>query len=383
MYGRYVGCMTGTSVDGLDLALIEVSPPKHSNRARDAIALLNAQTRPLPQKLRDALLACGQPDQSSVDLLGECDTQLGDFIGACIVDWLHSLDIEPTSIRAIGSHGQTVRHRPPGTCDSAFTLQIGDPNQIAEITGIDTVADFRRRDVAAGGQGAPLAPAFHDVLFGDTARATCVVNIGGISNISPLGSQSGGFDTGPGNCLMDAWFCQHHPNLPERFDASGRWAATGQVQEALLERMLGDAYFAKKPPKSTGREYFNLAWLESHMSAPPGLPTAADVQATLSQLTATTVAASIIESMPDVRDVPICGGGRANDHLLRNMQRCLQDLSADAQVMPSEAWGFDGDAIEAAAFAWLAYRRLANLSGNNPLVTGALGTRILGAVYPG
>ena len=245
------------------------------------------------------------------------------------------------------------------------------------------MADFRRRDVAAGGQGAPLAPAFHDVLFGDTARATCVVNIGGISNISPLGNQSGGFDTGPGNCLMDAWFCQHHPNLPERFDASGRWAATGQVQEALLERMLGDAYFAKKPPKSTGREYFNLAWLESHMSALPGLPSAADVQATLSQLTATTVAASIIESMPDVRDVPICGGGRANDHMLRNMQRCLQDLSADAQVMPSEAWGFDGDAIEAAAFAWLAYRRLANLSGNNPLVTGALGTRILGAVYPG
>ena len=154
-YGRYVGCMTGTSVDGLDLALIEVSPPKQSNRARDAIAMLNAQTRPLPQKLRDALLACGQPDQSSVDLLGECDTQLGDFIGACIVDWLRSLDIEPMSIRAIGSHGQTVRHRPPGTYDSAFTLQIGDPNQIAEITGIDTVADFRRRDVAAGGQGAP------------------------------------------------------------------------------------------------------------------------------------------------------------------------------------------------------------------------------------
>mgnify|MGYP006239061605 FL=1 len=210
-----------------------------------------------------------------------------------------------------------------------------------------------------------------------------MVNIGGISNISPLGNQSGGFDTGPGNCLMDAWFCQHHPNLPERFDASGRWAATGQVQEALLERMLSDAYFAKKPPKSTGREYFNLAWLESHMSAPPGLPTAADVQATLSQLTATTVAASIIESMPDVRDVPICGGGRANDHMLRNMQRCLQDLSADAQVMPSEAWGFDGDAIEAAAFAWLAYRRLANLSGNDPLVTGALGTRVLGAIYPG
>ena len=382
-YGRYVGCMTGTSVDGLDLALIEVSPPKQSNRARDAISVLNAQTRPLPQKLRDALLACGQPDQSSVDLLGKCDTQLGDFIGACIVDWLHSLDIKPTSIRAIGSHGQTVRHRPPGTSDSAFTLQIGDPNQIAEITGIDTVADFRRRDVAAGGQGAPLAPAFHDVLFGDTARATCVVNIGGISNISPLSNQTGGFDTGPGNCLMDAWFCQHHPNLPERYDASGRWAATGQVQEALLKRMLGDAYFAKRPPKSTGREHFNLAWLESHMSALPGLLSAADVQATLSQLTATTVAAAIVESMPDVRDVPICGGGRANDHLLRNMQRCLQELPADAQVMPSEAWGFDGDAIEAAAFAWLAYRRLANLAGNSPSVTGALGTRVLGAIYLG
>ena len=383
-YGRYVGCMTGTSVDGLDLALIEVSPPKNVDLARESISILNAQTIPLPEKLRDALLASGQPDQSSVDLLGECDVQLGDFIGASIIDWLRSLDISLASIRAIGSHGQTVRHRPPGTRDSAFTLQIGDPNQIAEITGIDTVADFRRRDVAAGGQGAPLAPAFHDVLFGNTATATCVVNIGGISNISPLGNHNGGFDTGPGNCLMDAWFCQHHPNHPERFDTSGKWAAVGKVQEALLERMLGDVYFARRPPKSTGREYFNLAWLESHVSALSDLLPSADVQATLSQLTATTLAASIIQSMPDVRDVPICGGGRANDHLMRSIQECLRDLTEeDIRVMPAEAWGFDGDAIEAAAFAWLAYRRMANLSGNDPRVTGALGARVLGAIYPG
>ena len=383
-YGNYVGCMTGTSVDGLDLALIEVSPLNLSKGVKEAIVLLNAQTRPLPEALRNSLLACGQPDQSNVDLLGECDTQLGHFIGTSIADWLKSLGIPAGTIQAIGSHGQTVRHRPPKTLGTAFTLQIGDPNHIAEITGIDTVADFRRRDMAAGGQGAPLAPAFHKVLFGDTAMATCVVNIGGISNISPLNERGGGFDTGPGNCLLDSWFCQHHPNHSKSYDPSGAWAASGKVHDGLLRRMLEDAYFSKRPPKSTGREYFNMAWLKSHLQALPDNPPAADVQATLSQLTATSLAAAIIDTMPDVRDVPICGGGRGNDHLMRNVQAALNPREqADVRVMPCEAWGFDGDAIEAAAFAWLAYRRVAALKGNQPDVTGAMGERVLGALYPG
>ncbi len=383
-YGKYIGCMTGTSVDGLDLALIEVSPLNSSKGVKEAIVVLNAQTRPLPKALRNSLLACGQPDQSNVDLLGECDTQLGHFIGTSIADWLKSLGIPTSTIQAIGSHGQTVRHRPPQTLGAAFTLQIGDPNHIAEITGIDTVADFRRRDMAAGGQGAPLAPAFHKVLFGDTATTTCVVNIGGISNISPLNERGSGFDTGPGNCLMDSWFCQHHPNHPDSYDASGAWAASGRVHDGLIRRMLEDDYFLKKPPKSTGREYFNVAWLESHLRALPDKLPAADVQATLSQLTATSLAAAIIDMMADVRDVPICGGGRVNDHLIRNVQMALNSRKhADVRVMPCEAWGFDGDAIEAAAFAWLAYRRVAALTGNQPAVTGALGERVLGALYPG
>jgi len=383
-YGNYVGCMTGTSVDGLDLALIEVSPLNRATGEKETIAVLNALTLPIPKALHDMLLACGQPEDSSVDLLGECDTQLGRFIGTSIADWLKSLGIRASTIKAIGSHGQTVRHRPPGTLGTAFTLQIGDPNHIAEITGIDTVADFRRRDMAAGGEGAPLAPAFHKFLFGDTSENTCVVNIGGISNISPLDDRGGGFDTGPGNCLLDSWFCQHHPNPSENYDAAGAWAASGSVNDGLLQRMLEDPYFSKRPPKTTGREYFNMSWLRSHLRALQDYPPAVDVQATLSQLTASSLAAAIIDTMPDVRDVPICGGGRLNDHLMRDIRESLNPRAKlDFRVMPCETWGFDGDAIEAAAFAWLAFRRVAALTGNLPAVTGAKGERVLGALYPG
>ncbi len=384
--GTFVGCMTGTSVDALDLALIEVSQPTGPKPSfNEEVTVTHAQTVPLPEILRDALLACGQPDRSSVDLLGQCDGLLGSFIGESILQWLNTLDVEPASVTAIGSHGQTVRHRPPGATDQPFTLQIGDPNCIAELTGIDTVADFRRRDMAAAGQGAPLAPAFHRVLFNKLDGQPCILNIGGISNISPFGGHHGGYDTGPGNCLMDEWYAAHHTDdRAVRFDASGAWAASGKVNDALLTSLLKDPYFSLSPPKSTGREYFNRAWLKPHLEQCHGEIAKQDVQATLAELTAITIADGICASLPDVSHVPVCGGGRLNMHVLERLKRALHARGRrQCVVEPTEYWGVDGDAIEAAAFAWLAYRRVYLLPGNLTQATGAEGPRVLGAVYPG
>lgn len=384
--GTFVGCMTGTSVDALDLALIEVSQPTGPKPSfNEEVTVTHAQTVPLPEILRDALLACGQPDRSSVDLLGQCDGLLGSFIGESILQWLNTLDVEPASVTAIGSHGQTVRHRPPGATDQPFTLQIGDPNCIAELTGIDTVADFRRRDMAAAGQGAPLAPAFHRVLFNKLDGQPCILNIGGISNISPLRGHHGGYDTGPGNCLMDEWYAAHHTDdRAVRFDASGAWAASGKVNDALLTSLLKDPYFSLSPPKSTGREYFNRAWLKPHLEQCHGEIAKQDVQATLAELTAITIADGICASLPDVSHVPVCGGGRLNMHVLERLKRALHARGRrQCVVEPTEYWGVDGDAIEAAAFAWLAYRRVYLLPGNLTQATGAEGPRVLGAVYPG
>ena len=384
--GTFVGCMTGTSVDALDLALIEVSQPTGPKPSfNEEVTVTQAQTVPLPEILRDALLACGQPDRSSVDLLGQCDGLLGSFIGESILQWLNTLDVEPASVTAIGSHGQTVRHRPPGATDQPFTLQIGDPNCIAELTGIDTVADFRRRDMAAAGQGAPLAPAFHRVLFNKLDGQPCILNIGGISNISPLRGHHGGYDTGPGNCLMDEWYAAHHTDdRAVRFDASGAWAASGKVNDALLTSLLKDPYFSLSPPKSTGREYFNRAWLKPHLEQCHGEIAKQDVQATLAELTAITIADGICASLPDVSHVPVCGGGRLNMHVLERLKRALHARGRrQCVVEPTEYWGVDGDAIEAAAFAWLAYRRVYLLPGNLTQATGAEGPRVLGAIYPG
>ena len=384
--GSFVGCMTGTSVDALDLALIDVSHPNGPESSfNEEVTVAQAHTVPLPESLRDARLACGQPDRSSGDLLGRCDRLLGEFIGESITRWLHAIDVEPTSVTAIGSHGQTVRHRPPGSVDQPFTLQIGDPNCIAELTGIDTIADFRRRDMAADGQGAPLAPAFHRVLFGKLDGHLCILNIGGISNISPFGDHHGGFDVGPGNCLMDEWYAAHHTDDgAERYDASGAWAASGNVHDALLASLLKDPYLALNPPKSTGREYFNRAWLNPHLEQTAGEIAKQDVQATLAEFTAITIADGIRKSLPDVSHVPVCGGGRLNTHLLQRLVSALHARGHDhCVVKPTEHWGIDGDAVEAAAVAWLAYRRHYLLPGNMTEATGAKGPRVLGAIYPG
>lgn len=383
--GLFVGCMTGTSVDGLDLALIQIREAVDAGDGQqETVAVIAAETLPIPAELQSALLVCGQPDSSDVELLGSCDSWLGDFIGQSIREWLARINIAASSVTAIGSHGQTVRHRPPGTADHPFTLQIGDPNRIAEATGIQTIADFRRRDMAAGGQGAPLAPAFHHVVFGHLGPETCVVNIGGISNLSPLDHSYRGFDSGPGNCLMDEWYRHHHAAKDAAgYDAGGAWAAGGRCDNDLLAQWLSDPYFAMAPPKSTGREYFNLGWLEySGSSLDDRSVSAHDVQATLAELTACSIARSITAVMSAPRFVPICGGGRLNTHLMGRIEARLFELGHECDVKATEHWGVDGDALEASAFAWLAYRRISNLTGNLSTATGADGERILGAIYP-
>lgn len=360
----YLGAISGTSVDGLDVALLEDgSPPR----------VLAGHTYPLPDALRSSLLRLGQPGSDDLDTLGETDAALGRFIGLTIRAFLKDRRIDASEITAIGSHGQTVRHRP--TAAHPFTLQIGDPNTIAELTGITTVADFRRRDMAAGGQGAPLVPPFHQALFHAPQEDRAVLNIGGIANVTLLARDGGravtGFDTGPGNGLMDAWIAERR-GLP--FDTDGAWGRSGSVNRALLARLCADPYFAQAPPKSTGREYFNLEWLRARLQDPPQ---DADVQATLRALTAETVRTALERWAPRPGRVLVCGGGRLNRELLAELR-----LRLSCPVEPVEAVGVDGDSLEAAAFAWLAARTLSGLPGNEPAVTGANGYRVLGVICP-
>ncbi len=362
----YLGAISGTSVDGLDLALLATDP---------APGIVAATTVPLPEALQRALLALGQLDAEDIDALGRADRDLGLFIGEAVNDFLRAVNRPAAGITAIGSHGQTVRHRPDG--DAPFTMQIGDPNQIAEVTGITTVADFRRRDMAAGGQGAPLVPPFHAALFRTSGENRAVLNIGGIANLTLLPADTAasisGFDTGPGNCLMDAWILRRRQ---QRFDRDGAWAISGTVDEEFLKLLLQDAYLHKPPPKSTGREYFNLPWLTR---VGPRLPKEdADVQATLCAFTAETVAQALRRWAPSTDHLLVCGGGRLNGTLMRGLSQ-----RTGLRVTSTDAYGIDGDGLEAAAFAWLAQQALKGLPGNEPAVTGARGYRVLGSIYPG
>lgn len=350
-------------MDGLDVALLDM-------QADSKMQIKAATTVALPAQLRTQLLQLALTGNDDIDTLGYADVTLGAFIGHTINNFIASHSIRRQDIVAIGSHGQTVRHRPPTEKTAGFTLQIGDANQIAEITGITTVADFRRRDMAAGGQGAPLVPPFHQAIFAAVGTLPVILNIGGISNISILGKPTRGFDTGPGNCLLDSW-CEEHKHLP--YDKGGEWAKQGQVDNHLLHTLLQDPYFASPPPKSTGREYFNLAWLKHHLNS----QTPNDVQATLCELTARCTVDTLAQLSVEYSHLIVCGGGRCNDYL---MQR-LADLSP-TQTDVCEAFGVDGDSLEAAAFAWLAQRTLSGKSGNAPAVTGATHERILGAIYP-
>ena len=367
---QYVGVMSGTSVDGLDVALLEVGDGH-------APKLLAATTTPFPSALAAALHAFVAPGNDDVDSVGAADAVLGTFIGETVRDCLTKWNVAAAEVRAIGSHGHTIRHRPEGVGGERFTMQIGDANRIAEITGIDTVADFRRRDIAAGGEGAPLVPPFHDAMFRHPQRHRFVVNIGGIANVTvlPAGSERLlGFDTGPGNALLDAWVrhCRR-----EDFDQDGAWAAGGAPVADLLAELRDDPFLAREPPKSTGKETYHLGYIQR--ACRQRAFAAQDVQATLSEFTAHSVAEAVQRWGQGAGDVVLCGGGRRNRDLVGRLTRCLPGYN----LMRVDDLGFDGDALEAAAFAWLAHRTVNRLPGNAPSATGACGDRVLGAIHPG
>ncbi len=354
--------MSGTSVDGIDAVLADfsVNPCRTLAHAHVAFAAelkgaLNALQRSGADELNRAALAAN-------DLMDAC--------AAAVSAVLTAARISSRELAAIGLHGQTVRHRP----DLGYTTQLANPARLAEAVGATIIADFRSRDVAAGGQGAPLAPAFHAALFGRADRHRAIVNIGGIANVTDLPSAGAvrGFDTGPGNTLLDAW-CERHTGAP--YDRDGGWAAGGSVIEPLLDALSAEPYFAMKPPKSTGRDRFNMAWLRRHLKSSYA---AADVQKTLVLLTARTIAAAISTCCAGATEVLICGGGARNKTLMRELESAL----SPRRVETTAGEGVAVDQIEALAFAWLAKETLAGRPGNIAAVTGARGARVLGAIYP-
>ncbi len=361
----YLGLISGTSADSIDAALVSFDRGLPRVRATYAHAW--------PESLRERMLALMQ-DESALDLdaFGRLDVEIGVCFAEAALQLLQQHKVSPQAVRAIGSHGQTVRHRPTGKYP--FTLQIGDASVIAERCGIDVVADFRRADIAAGGQGAPLLPALHAMLLARKGAARVVLNLGGIANITVLDAEGTvlGFDTGPANGLMDAW-CLRHRGEP--YDRDGTFAGQGHIDSTLLDALLADPYFALPTPKSTGREHFHLGWLAAHPRASDIGP--ADVQATLLELTARSVADAISQHASTTADVLVCGGGTHNGRL---MQR-LAELLAPSVVGSTAEHGIDPDFLEATAFAWLARQRLLGLPGNLPAVTGARGPRVLGAIY--
>lgn len=366
----YIGLMSGTSLDGVDAVLVSIDD--------DLIQHISATTRPMPGELRREILEMIASSQTiDLDRLGMLDSRLGKLFGQTALDLLTGTHTKPDEIHAIGSHGQTLWHRP--ALPTSFTMQLGDPNVIAEVTGITTVADFRRRDMAAGGQGAPLVPAFHRAYLHQAHEARVVLNLGGMANISLLPSDADhditGFDTGPGNVLLDLHALRH---LDRPCDHAGEWGASGHIDQNLLDRMLTDPYFMAQPPKSTGREYFNEAWLQRQLAAGPELAPA-DIQATLTELTARSVTDAIHAHSSKCDRMLVCGGGVHNKHLMRR----LSALLAPATVESTETYGIAPDWVEATAFAWLADRTLKGLPGNLPSVTGARHPVILGAIYPG
>ncbi|MFI4969160.1 MAG: anhydro-N-acetylmuramic acid kinase [Lysobacterales bacterium] len=361
--GLFLGLISGTSADGIDAALVRFA-------ARPEVVATRTIAYPAASRERVIALATSRA-AIALDDYGRLDVEIGEHFASAALALLHVAGVDPAMVTAIGSHGQTVCHRPGG--EHPFTLQIGDPSVIAERTGILTVADFRRADIAAGGQGAPLLPALHAAVFADPAVPRAILNLGGIANLSVLAHDHDvlGFDTGPANCLLDAWAARH---LGAARDDGGTWARSGRVDADLLAHWLGDPYFAAIPPKSTGREVFNLDWLDARLltAAAP-----ADVQATLLRLSARTIADAVRRYGRGALEVYACGGGVHNAALMDALREELPQL----RVETTAALGFDPDFVEAAGFAWLARARLAGEPGNLPSVTGARGPRVLGGVY--
>ncbi len=361
----YLGLISGTSADGIDAALVDFA----DGQAR----LVFGRTYPWDPALRAQLVALGQQGASlSLDAIAELDVRVARAFAEAANLALADSGTDAAAVRAIGSHGQTLRHRPWGPYP--FTLQLGDPSTLAERTSITVVADLRRRDIAAGGHGAPLLPGLHAALLRAPDEDRAVLNLGGIANLTllPARGQVRGFDTGPANALMDAWCLRH---LAEDFDRGGAFASRGQVDASLLARLLDDPWFTQPPPKSTGRDHFHLGWVEARLR---GDEAPADVQATLNALTARTVANALMATQPDTRRVIACGGGVHNPRLMAALAAALPD----ARVESTAAHGLDPDHVEAMGFAWLARQTLLGLPGNLSSVTGAAGPRVLGGIYP-
>ena len=369
MSSLYIGLMSGTSLDGVDavLADFEAAQPR----------VLGHCSIGFPAALRAELLALNARVDNELHRAALAANALARLYASQVEELLKQCGIARSSVRAVGAHGQTVRHRPQEFDGTGYTLQLNSPALLAELCGIDVVADFRSRDVAAGGQGAPLVPPFHQAFFGRSDQILAVLNIGGISNVTvldPAAPDLLGFDCGPGNALMDAW-C--HTHTGQAFDDAGAWAAGGRIQIPLLKRLLSEPYFSKVPPKSTGRDLFNPPWLASQLAA-TGPLAAQDVQATLTELTAVSCANSLMAVAPHCTALKVCGGGALNQHLMTRLQVALPDCAvtstADAGLPPLQ--------VEATAFAWLARQTVLGRTSSLESVTGARGARILGAIYP-
>jgi len=362
----YIGMMSGTSMDAIDAVLVSFSGPHPT--------ILASYSLPLESSLRERLSRLATPDVNELNQMMELDVLMGRQFANASLTLVQQSGVSASAIQAIGSHGQTVRHIPNGNCPT--TLQIGDPNIIAEISGITTVADFRRRDMAAGGQGAPLVPAFHAAILRSSDHPRVVVNIGGMANISVLMSDENGavtgFDTGPGNVLMDSWTQRH---TDKAWDEKGQWAAQGKIDEVLLQKLLAEPYFHQAPPKSTGREQFNDVWLTAQLDR--DIP-AEDVQSTLCELTARSITMAVNAQAPGCKELLVCGGGAYNDYLMQRLAANLPSITVDSTAR----YGIEPRWMEAMAFAWLARQTMMNLPGNLPAVTGAKHPVILGGIYP-
>jgi anhydro-N-acetylmuramic acid kinase len=361
----YIGLMSGTSLDGVDGVLVDIG-------ADGALALRGHEHQPFVAALRDELLALNTPGTDELHRASLAGRGLALAYASLVTALLLGCSTTAREVRAIGAHGQTVRHRP----EAGYTRQLLDGALLAEMTGIDVVCDLRSRDVAAGGQGAPLASGLHAAVFGDPGEARAVINLGGISNLTLLvpGRPVLGFDCGPANALLDGW-CARHRGQP--YDAGGQWAASGRVHAPLLQALLAEPYFAVPPPKSTGRDLFHLGWLDAHLAAHPGLAPA-DVQASLTALSVESIARDFERHAPAAVALFACGGGARNTHLMRSLAQRLPRL----RVSTTAELGVPVEQVEGAAFAWLAHRFLERRPGNLPEVTGARGPRVLGALYP-
>lgn len=368
----YIGLMSGTSMDGLDAVLVDFSQQRPQFIAH--------HHEPLPLDLAQQLhQLCQLNGDQELHNYAQADRDFGRYCASVVKHLLQQQQLTAKQIVAIGSHGQTVRHQPFG--QPSYTLQLGDPNSIASLTGIAVVADFRRKDIALGGQGAPLVPAFHQAVFADANHSRVILNLGGIANITVLpgaSEQVSGFDTGPANTLLDQWYSYCHPLATERFDRDGAFAAQGQVQSDLLARLLSAEFFLRAAPKSTGRDDFNLAWLQQYLRGHEAL---ADVQATLTELTAVSVANAIaglsFNASRPLEQVFVCGGGVYNQTLMKALQRHLPDQ----QLLSTAQLGVQPQHVEAMAFAWLAYCFIHRLPANLPAVTGASRRAVLGGLY--